>query len=272
MGTANPSVYASGSGASLYATVTWSTGPEVTVNVSSTASWKMVPRGSSGHSGILRSDYATDSYYNTFTATDGGQYIFQVYDAVEGTYYNQDFGTSGFTVNFGDDSGGGGSGGGGDSSSAHIMHINPGKGTKITVYRSWSDNESSRGQYLAKDTVEPVTATIYYPADRFEITAEALPGYEIDYYDDGLTDDGDTFYTENLEKFYSSEDKKYRYAPMYEEDVYVNATAKAISITHIYNGSARTWDEYGIFIYNKGSGWERYAPYIYNGSTWNRYS
>lgn len=101
------SVYASGSGASLTATVSWSSGPEVTVVVNSTTSWRLVKRGNSSDV-RLSSSYATDGYTNTFNAEDGGEYIFQVYDSVDGYYTNNAFSTSGFTVNFNGSSGGGG--------------------------------------------------------------------------------------------------------------------------------------------------------------------
>lgn len=260
MGSANPSVYASGSGASLYATVTWGAGPEVTVNVSSTASWKMVPRGSSGHSGILSSAYATDSYSNTFIATDGDQYVFQVYDAVEGTYYNQDFATSGFTVDFSDDSGGGESGGGEDTSaSAHTLHINQGEGTIIKVQRTWSDFGATG--YLSDGD------TVYYPADRFQITAEPLEGYEIDYYD---SDDGEhlPFMMDNLTKPYDGEP----YQLLYAADATISATATPIATVHIYNQDDSSWGKYALYVYSNDSGWNRYAPFVYNGSSWNRYS
>ena len=176
MGKANPSVYASGSGHSLYATVTWGSGPDVTVNVSSTSSWKMVPRGSSGHSGILNSPYATDSYSNTFTATDGGQYVFQIYCPVEGTYYNQDFATSGFTVNFGDDSGGdpGGDsgGGGGTSGGTYRFYYSAGEGTFLEVRRRWSVS-------LNKDEDKPINSgTTIFWNDWFDVTFDELDGYE----------------------------------------------------------------------------------------------
>ncbi len=156
----------------------------------------------------------------------------------------------------------------GDSTSSHTMYINPGKGTKITVLRTWSDNAEDRGDYLAKDATESTTAIIYYPNDRFEITAEALPGYEIDYYSDD-----DPFYTENLTKFYS-EDNTYKYHLSSSGDVSITSTATAIATVHIYNKDNSDWDKYAPYIYNKDSGWERYTSYVYNSSntTWDRYS
>ena len=260
MGSANPSVYSSGSGHSLSATVTWYSGPEVTVNVSSTTSWKMVPRGSSGHPGILSGTYATDSYSNTFNADDGGEYIFQIYDSVEGTYYNNNFDTSGFTVNFGDDSGGSGSGGGEDTSaSSHTLHINQGEGTIIKVERTWSDYGATG--YLSDGD------TIYYPADRFQITAEPSEGYEIDYYD---SDDGEhlSFMMVNLTKPYDGEP----YQLLYAADATITTTATTVATVHIYNKDNSGWNRYAPYIYNKDSGWNRYAPFVYNGSSWNRYS
>ena len=119
MGRATPSVYAPESGRYLNATVTWESGPYVTVIVSSTSSWKLVPRGSSNHSGVLRHDYATDSYSGTFEATNGGQYVFQIYDPEEEVYYNNSFAVSGFTVDFNSDGGSGSSGD--DTDSGYVV-------------------------------------------------------------------------------------------------------------------------------------------------------
>lgn len=191
MGSASPSVYASGSGKYVYATVTWDEGPEVKVNVNSNGSWRLVKRGDSSKV-YLSCSYANSSYSDTFDATDGGEYIFQVYCTAEEQYYNDSFGTSGFTVDFGgddsgdsgddgDDSGGSGSDSGGSSSTPYTLTIEEGEGTVITVERTWSDH----GPYTSEKYGQIFLSSgdsVYYDADRFDITAEALEGYELDSY------------------------------------------------------------------------------------------
>lgn len=172
MGSASPSVYASSSGRYVYATVTWDSDLRVTVNVNSNGSWRLVKRGSSS-TVYLSCTYADSSYSDTFTATEGGEYIFQVYCTVEESYYNDSFGTSGFTVE--SDSGGGSSSGGGETEYC-IINITKGVGVAtLSVYRGWSQSETLQNQYL-------VDGLIIYQDDELTIDATAKDGYELDYY------------------------------------------------------------------------------------------
>lgn len=164
------------------------------------------------------------NYSGWFAVTNPADYQFMINDGTSATINTQSGGSGG-------DSGGSGYVG------ANTMFINPGEGTKITVYRTWSDEEANRGQYLAKEVTEPIMVTIYYPNDRFHILAEALPGYKIDYYYDS---DGDSFpyYTDNLSKFWTNDyDGAWRYQPIYDLSVSIDATATRYSCVRIDDGT-----------------------------------
>lgn len=233
----------------------------VTVSVSSMSySWRINGTNSGGDHGtyyIRENRNAEDS----FEAEDGHKYAFQVCSS-SGNWSNGAV----FTVTF-DDSGGGGGDGGGSGEWENTLYIEDNGVTTITVERTWSDvgnysykNGSTGKVYLSDNSY------IYYPSDRFVITASPKDGYEIDYYDNG-----EPFYTENLTRFYSESDGVYRYKLTYSGDSYVTATATPIATARIYD-SSYGWDRYTPYIYDASSGWERYVPYVYNGTGWDRYS
>lgn len=269
MGSATASVYASGSGKYVNANMYWDSNSEstveVTVEVSSNGSWRLVQRGNSSKV-YLSHSYATDSYSNTFTATDGGEYIFQVYCTVEEQYYNDSFSTSGFTVDSSDDSGdsGGGDSGGGSSSATPCGYliVNQGEGTILHVQRSWPPERTC---YTDLQTGEPIYCD---GEDCFFFKVEVLDGYELDYYD---FEDKQLGY--QLENFsYYTSDTSYDY---YQIATYGNATvtttATPIATAYIYEVSSG-WDRYAPYIYDASSGWVRYVPYVHNGTSWERYS
>lgn len=219
MGKASASVSASSSGKYVNATITWDSGPEVTVNVSSNGSWRLVKRGNSSDVKLSHS-YATDSYSDTFDASDGGEYIFQVYCPVEESYYNNSFSTSGFTVNFGesdDDDEGGSSGGssGGGSSGPYYIHISKGTGVQyVEVLINWS-------QFIP-DSWNKFDGDPIWKDDTYHFNAAAQPGYTIDYYTVG----GQQIPCQLTNfTFYNVINGKYIYSVASNADAYVYATA-----------------------------------------------
>lgn len=220
----------------VYVTASWDESPTVTIEVTGIdnkdnygVTWRIRGRGSdttvyltdtSGQTGITR----------TFNAPDGVRdFAFQVYDREagsdgNGSYTNGDF----FTVEFsdddsssdGDDDDSGSGGSSSSSSGINYIHINQGEGTKVTVERTWSDygpyTNSTYGQVFLYDG-DP----IYYPADRFVITAEALSGYEIDNY----TFNGAAVPFE-LSNFTTSSSGRYKL--LYNRDGTITTTAKKI--------------------------------------------
>ena len=256
-----------------YATAYYSTGPTVTVEItginSPGSNWRIRGRGSDQN--VYLSGQGLGTY--TFDSDNNMNYVFQIQNW-NGTWVNTSQGAvqeenSLFSVVF--ESGSGDSGGGGYVG-ANTMFINPGEGTKITVYRTWSDDEANRHQYLAKEVTESTTVTIYYPNDRFHILAEALPGYKIDYYYDS---DGDSFpyYTDNLSKFWTNDyDGAWRYQPIYDLSVSIDATATRYSCVRIDDGTDDTnFGEYLCYIdtdYGSYTQFDLYIPYIDNGTSW----
>lgn len=257
MGKATPSVTTSGYEHSLNATVTWGSGPEVTVEVNSTTSWRLVTKGNSNEV-HLSSSYATDGYTDTFEATDGGEYIFQIYYAVEGSYFNNDFDTSGFTVNFDDDSGGSGDGGdGGDTSETYYLTIEQGEGTEVIIERVYSSEGVMLGRIYNGDAISF--------EDELTITVNADDGYELDWHTNEYNNDskpGQTydapFAVSNLRKNISQE----TYSVL--GNVTIITTATPVATVRVYDGSG--WNKYAPYIYS-GSSWDRYTPYIYDGSS-----
>lgn len=265
------SVSQGNAGWTVSADITWDEGPEVTVEItynSMGSGWRI--RGKNPDTTVYL-EGSGSTWSGTFDAEDGTTYYFQAVDKSSGDFTAGDA----FTVDFGgDDSGGDDSGDSGDDSGGggttvvpNILHIIQGEGTKITVERTWSDygdyTNSTIGQVFLNDG-----DTIYYPADRFVITAEALPGYEIDYYD--FIDDSSLstiqlpFYLENLGMSGSG-----RYKQISSADVTVGATATITSTVHIHDGT--NFNPYLCCIYN-GSTWDTYTPYIHDGTDWYRYS
>lgn len=229
-------------------------GSTVTVSVSSMSySWRINGTNSGGDHGtyyIEENRNAEDS----FEAEDGHKYAFQV--ASGGRWSDGAIFTVTFDDSGGDDSGGDDSGGGDSGDIANTLHIEDNGVTIITVTRTWSD-AGSTGVLSDGDTV-------YYPNDRFTITAEPKDGYEIDYYDNE-----EPFYTENLTRYESS--SGYKYQPTSNGDIYVTATATPIATARIYDASSG-WIRYAPYIYDSSSGWIRYTPYVYSGTGWDRYS
>ena len=243
-----------------YGTASWDGNGNVTVTLTSSnvLTWRIRGRNPDTREYLVVTGGGKSG---TFKAEDGKEYAFQVYSQTYGEYSptGKTTGEGFFTVDFSDDSGGESGGGEDTSASAHTLHINQGEGTIIKVQRTWSDFGATG--YLSDGD------TVYYPADRFQITAEPLEGYEIDYYD---SDDGEhlPFMMDNLTKPYDGEP----YQLLYAADATISATATTVATVHIYNKDNSGWNRYAPYIYNKDSGWDRYAPFVYNGSSWNRYS
>lgn len=273
MGSVNVSQAVNGRGVS--ATITWDTGPTVTVTITgnagygSRAYWRVTGTNSGG-------DYSThyipqtNNDSGTFDAENGHSYAFQAIWGSENGISNGDV----FTVNF--DSGGGDPGGGDDTHTSVTLHVNEGEGSKVTVIRTWSNNSnnyySNTGGVMYKDGVMHDN-TIWFDGDFFEIAVEAEDGYELDYY--SLNGNTVPFSADNL--YYESageiiSDSRYRLA--IDADLTITTTATPISTVRIYNDTSKEWVRYTAFIYNKDSGWNRYTPFVYNGSSkeWVRYS
>ena len=116
----------------LTASVNWNSNYYVTVNVTSTGSWRLKKEGTPGDTNNIFSQYGN--------LTDGGfqgsldtTYIFQMYDAVEQEWFQD-----GFTVTQGSSGGGGGDSGGGDSTHTRFIYYYDQNGnflnkTSITV-------------------------------------------------------------------------------------------------------------------------------------------
>lgn len=187
MGSASVSQGNAGWGVS--ATITWDEGPEVNVEITynTGSAWRIRGRSSDNDSTVYCEGSAS-TWSGTFDAKDGKSYAFQAVDpSNNNNWTNGDF----FTVDFGGDDSGGDDGGddnddsggdsGGSSSTPYTLTIEEGEGTVITVERTWSDH----GPYTSSQYGQVFLSSgdsVYYDADRFDITAEALEGYELDSY------------------------------------------------------------------------------------------
>ena len=216
-----------------YATISYAEGPIVTVEItginSPGSNWRIRGRGSD------TKEYLKGQGLGTFTfiSADNMNYAFQIQNW-NGSWVNtsqlaEQEENAFFSVVF--ESGSGGSGGDYDdgtdweSYGKNTLHIVEGIGTKITVNRTWTD-------YYGGVGVLQDGADVWYPADRFQISAEALPGYKIDYY---TSDDGEylPFIMENLTKPYAGEP----YQLSRNSDVTVSTTATRSTNIRIDDGS-----------------------------------
>lgn len=247
------------------ATVTWDSNLKVTVsNVSCSSSgvsykWRIRGRASDNDDTV----YAGTDISNSFTATEGKTYIFQAcVSGAGGVWGNSTDGSSNFTVT--SDSGGDSGGGEEDNPTPTVLNITQGNGTILTVERIYSKHanysDGNNKVYLSNGD------TVYYDGDYFVITAEALDGYELDYYNHNgsqvpfelvnfeSTDFwGNSCYSLSYEGYFAS----------------IKTTASVTSAVRIGNGSG--FEQYLCYI-NDGSTWNKYTPYIYNGTSWDRYS
>ena len=216
-----------------YAMISYSVASTVTVEIMSLNSagsrWRIRGRASLGDNNTYLEGIGFGTY--TFESSNNKSYIFQIQnwnnDWVNTTnMYGEQEENSIFNVVFESGSGDSGGGSGGEVVGEHKLHINEGKGTKITVKRTWSDFGDYGNVYLSDGD------TIYYPADRFQITAEALPGYKINYY---TSSDGEylPFMISNLTKPYAGEP----YQLSINSDATVTATAIRTTNIRIDDGT-----------------------------------
>lgn len=203
-------------------TVSWTwtstsdTSTTVTVNLSycNAQGWRIKRQGAIGNDGVVASG-SPGQLTDSFTATKGQTYVFQVNHA--GNMENDGNGV--FTVDFVDDSGNtggntGGSTGGGtttDSTVPTTLWICATAGTTLTVNRvSITDTSGSQGSYVGKLTNpyeidEEEDGEVWYGFkiwcnECFTITAKALDGYTIDTYEysSGGVEKTFDFYTDYL--------------------------------------------------------------------------
>lgn len=153
------------------------------------------------------------NYSGWFAVTDHADYQFMINNGTTAT------------INTSGSSSGDSGGGSWEEAGKNTLHISEGIGTKITVQRTWTD-------YYGGVGVLQDGADVWYPADRFQITAEALPGYKIDYY---TSDDGERlpFIMDNLTKPYAGEP----YQLSRNSDVTVSTTATRSTNIRIDDGS-----------------------------------
>lgn len=247
------------------AEVTYTSGPEVTVTIKSWSGYSSIPywriKGvkseGDGNTYLEQNNKSSNSFDSVDLGygdgyNDGGKnYIFQV---CKNSNWNNDGGdASKFHVDFslaGE--------GGGESSSPVTLHIVQGIGTELIVNRIQSTNGSIG--VLEVNTSHQV----WYDSDVFEITAKALNGYELNYYSSGGVEVG--FLLNNFYQISGNE-----YSLIMDADASIVATATLIASAHIFNKDTSSWNRYAPYIYN-GSNWNRYRPYIYDGSSWNAYN
>lgn len=219
--------------ASVYANYYYDEGPTVYIEIlginSPNSEWRISGRHSLGDTEIYLYGQGLGTF--SFDSSDKKSYVLQIQnwnnDWVNSTnMYGEPQENSIINVDFENGGNGGDSGDGSwEEAGKNKLHINEGNGTKITVLRTWTDYYGGVG--ALQDG-----ADIWYPADRFQITAEALPGYKIDYY---TSDDGEylPFIVDNLTKPYAGEP----YQLSSNSDVTVSTTATRSTNIRIDDGS-----------------------------------
>lgn len=250
----------------LYATVTWDSGPEVTVSVYTTAhEWRLKKRGYSGNTGIVYGPSTATSCEFTFDAEDGGEYIFQALDDLSYQYENLSFAVSGFTVDFGSDSSSSGSS---SSTSSHYLYVQECRGAKFTVSRIFSVKlaESEYGELVDGELIlndgKYWRRYEVWDLDGFNIQCEALPGYTLKTY----TVDGQevNFNISGFLYFIDyDDDPDLPYGSWLINDGGSGSGGKIwLSVSATYNGA---------ICIDDGAEHPTYHPYIYNGTDYVLY-
>jgi hypothetical protein len=156
------------SGWTVNATVSYDTGPTVTVEITyNSIGWGWRIRGTNPDTSVYLTG-SSGTWYGTFDATNGKSYAFQVYDQAAGSFSNGHI----FTVDFESDSGSSGSGSGGSSESYYHFYIDEGEGTSVEVVRTW-DESAVTG---SKEIIYNGTPIVW--KDWFDVTVRALNGYK----------------------------------------------------------------------------------------------
>ena len=119
------SCHVSTSQAYLSASVEWDSSYYVTVNVTSNGTWRLKPAGTPGDTNNIFSQYG-DLTNGGFQGSLNTTYVFQMYDAVEASWFQDTFKVTQDSSGGGGDSGGGDSGGGdsggGDSGNRYYVY------------------------------------------------------------------------------------------------------------------------------------------------------
>ena len=145
-----PGEYAGYGSEYAYATISWDEGPTVTVKITSmnVVTWRIRGRGSD------TTVYCTGTggaRTGTFNATDGKDYVFQIYSEARKTYSDGDV----FTVNFGS----GGSSGSDDDDDdddddsgliVQYLDVNIDDGIEsVNIYKSWDEAHGNHGEDMS---------------------------------------------------------------------------------------------------------------------------
>lgn len=258
MGSVNVSQAAGGRGVS--ATISWTTGPEVTVKITGNAGygarayWRIRGQGSD----TTRYINDTDADSGTFNAENGKSYAFQ---AVWGSASSGDI----FTVNF-DSGGSSGSDTGGDTTESVYLWLQIADGVEVVIDRVHTNaGNKDKGSYtgiLTPDVQDEDEDGVWngyeiWYQDEFKITATALEGYTLNNLDIFCLTYYDSYYGEEDVWVYEEDD-------LDEPSIYVSA--KLSGIVYIDNGT--TQEAYQTYIDN-GTSWDQHIPYIDNGSDWD---
>lgn len=190
----NASVYAtSPNGHYVYADISWDSSLNVSVTITDVnAGWCIKIRGTS----TIKCSGSMSNRTASFTGVEGQDYILQVYDTVEGCYYND--GNTIFTVS--NDSGGSGGGSSGDDDDGYweedeeepkyYLYISVDTGTSdIEVKKTW-DQKNQTG-YSLSDAPLMYNGSIINTGDWFYISVIAKEGY--DFNDTVYTIDGESY-------------------------------------------------------------------------------
>lgn len=260
------------------AQVTYTSGPEVTITIlswdgyNSIPYWRVKGRASQGDTNtyLAQTNASSDSFDSVDLGhgdgyDDGGkEYTFQV--CKNGNWNNDGGEDSIFLVDF--SLGGDDSGGGSDSvTPCGYLIVNQGEGTKLHIQRIWP---SERTCYEDLETGDP----IYMDGeDTFFVSVEVLDGYELDYYSFYGVQLG--YHLDNFVEFEPNgrppEDTNIYYQVGSYGNATVTSTATPIASVRIYNNNISSWNKYVPYIYD-GSNWNKYRPYIYSNSNWNKYN
>lgn len=260
MGSVNVSQAVGGRGVS--ATISWTTGPEVTVKITGNAGygarayWRIRGQGSDE----TRYINDTDADSGTFNAEDGKSYAFQ---AVWGSVSDGDI----FTVNFDSSGSGGGSVVTPPEEEYFYLWVKAEDNVTVSVERTgiYLDEYLNQGNYIGElvDWFEETDEQgrwyghRVWRYDYLIINIEAADGYTIEHSEiNGLEWD------ESAEQWCFNPD-------LLDDpvsDAWIWATAKAMGLIYIDNGT--TLEPYQVYIDN-GTGWEQHIPHIDNGSSWD---